>query len=504
MAILYDISFILVALFALGFTIFIHELGHFLAARKRGLVIKRFSIGFGPRIFGWTKNGVEYRLSAIPFGGYVALPQLVDMGRLEGSEGEKQGVDKTFTNWDEFGSEKDEDSEKKDEDEEEGNDIHSENKPLPKISYTDKIIVSVMGAVFNVLLALVLSCFLGVFGYDVADSQLTTKIGFVSDTVERWNPHVERGEKIPGPAKKAGLLAGDRIKSVDGVQVEDFMQIQSLIVTGKGMTEEGKRIVTLAIERNGKEEIIQVQPAVKGSEEYRVIGIEPEGNFTIDALSEDMPAIKAGLEVGDQPVSIDGKRIHCFSQLQDYLRKTEDNQTVSLTVIKGGGKGTEQTYSLIPIEKEIEISGVPTPIKLIGFTPRANIVTTYPNPLVLITHRVKDMYHTLSGLISPKSDVKLRNMSGPVGIVNHLSIFAKIGFKKLLWFVVFINVNLAILNLLPIPVLDGGHMLFATIEKLRGKPLPLAFLERTQVIFIVLLFSFMLYVTFFDVQRLFP
>ncbi|SVE40327.1 uncharacterized protein METZ01_LOCUS493181, partial [marine metagenome] len=124
--------------------------------------------------------------------------------------------------------------------------------------------------------------------------------------------------------------------------------------------------------------------------------------------------------------------------------------------------------------------------------------------LVLIAKRVKDMYLTLSGLISPKSDVKLRNMSGPIGIVNHLSLFAKIGFKKLLWFVVFVNVNLAILNLLPVPVLDGGHMVFATIEKLRGKPLPIAFLERTQILFVALIFSFMLYVTFFDVRRIFP
>ena len=83
---LYDIAFLFVALFALGFTIFIHELGHFLAARRRGLIITRFSIGFGPKIVGWTSNGVEYRLSLIPFGGYVALPQLADMGRLEGKE----------------------------------------------------------------------------------------------------------------------------------------------------------------------------------------------------------------------------------------------------------------------------------------------------------------------------------------------------------------------------------------------------------------------------------
>ena len=89
MSYLYDVVFIFVALFALGFTLFIHELCHFLAARRRGLVSRRVSIGFGPRIFGWTRNGVEYRLSAIPFGGYVALPQLVDMGRIEGGEADE-------------------------------------------------------------------------------------------------------------------------------------------------------------------------------------------------------------------------------------------------------------------------------------------------------------------------------------------------------------------------------------------------------------------------------
>ena len=146
MSLLYDFAFIFVALFALGFTIFIHELGHFLAARRRGLVITRFSIGLGPKIFGWTRNGVEYRLSAIPFGGYVALPQLVDMGRLEGKE-EIEQDSRPFKSWDE---------------DEESSETNS--KPLPKISYADKMIVSVMGAVFNILLAFLssiifVSCF---------------------------------------------------------------------------------------------------------------------------------------------------------------------------------------------------------------------------------------------------------------------------------------------------------------------------------------------------------
>ena len=143
MSFLYDFAFLFVALFALGFTIFIHELGHFLAARNRGLVIKKFSIGFGPKVFGWTRNGVDYRLSAIPFGGYVALPQLADMGRVEGADEKDSSGDSRSNLWE---------------------DDEDEGKPkegvLPKIGYADKMIVSVMGAVFNILLAFVLAGFL--------------------------------------------------------------------------------------------------------------------------------------------------------------------------------------------------------------------------------------------------------------------------------------------------------------------------------------------------------
>ena len=493
MTVLYDIAFLFVALFALGFTIFIHELGHFLAARNRGLIITRFSIGFGPKLFGWTRNGVEYRLSAIPFGGYVALPQLSDMGRLEGNENSKEAKsldpEHSKSAWDDFDD---------DETEEEPQPI------LPKISYTDKMIVSVMGAVFNIILAFALSAILWFFGYDVTDSQLTTQVGYVAETVDRWNPLVEEGEEVTSPAKKAGILPGDEILAVDGAPVDNFMDIQNRIITGKQQTAQGRRLLNLTILRNGKESKFEVYPEVWGPEEIRVIGIGPKETFFIGELSADMPAEQAGLQVGDQPIRMNGQPLHSFSQLVDLLNRSDLNQSLSLTVRKGGERGPEQSIQLSPVEKEILVAGVPTVRKLIGFRPDFKIVTTYPNPLTLIYSRVKDMYLTLTGLVSPASDVKLRNMSGPVGIVNHLSVFAKIGFKKLLWFVVFINVNLAILNLLPIPVLDGGHMLFATVEKLRGQPLPLAFLERAQMLFVALLFSFMLYVTFFDVQRLLP
>ncbi len=491
MSFFYDFAFLLIALLALGFTIFIHELGHFLAARRRGLIVKRFSIGFGPKIFGWEKNGVEYRISIFPFGGYVALPQLADMGRLEGEN--EQTEENKLSAWDDI--------------EEEGTDDTKEKKqePLKKISYADKMIVSVMGAVFNILLAFALSSVLWFFGYERRDGELTTKIGYIADTVERWNPIIEDSETVTSPAKKAGLIQGDEVVAVDGNPVEDFMDVQSRIVTGKLVTTEQRprRLSQLTVLRNGEEKEIDVFPEVFGNEEIRIIGIGPKETFFIKELQPDMPAIKAGLEPGDQILSVDGNKIFSFAHLVDYLMKVKDEQEIALTVRKGGESGIEQTYNLLPIVKEMKIGDSVSERKLIGFSPEFKSITTYPNPLVLIISRVKDMYHTLTGLVSTQSDVKLRNMSGPVGIVNNLSIFASIGFKKLLWFVVFINVNLAILNLLPIPVLDGGHMVFATIEKLRGKPLPLPFLERSQMLFIVLLFSFMLYVTFFDFQRLF-
>ena len=492
---LYDFAFIFVAIFALGFTIFIHELGHFLAARRRGLIIKRFSVGFGPKIFGWEKDGVEYRLSAIPFGGYVALPQLADMGRLEGDNENlsQENPEEKDDSWDE------DDAEDEDLDEPEM------ASKMPKISYADKMIVSVMGAVFNVILAFVLACILSFFGYEVRDSQLTTKIGFVSDTVVRWNPKTKEGDEVVSPAKKAGLKTGDEIVAIDGASVEDFMDIQNRIITGKRWTSDNeRRLVDVSVIRDGVKKTIEVNPVVVSNEQFRVIGIHPKETFFIDELSPDMPAIKAGIESGDQIVSIDNQPIHSFRFLVEYLEKTDQNQSVSLKVLKGGENGSEEKFDLIPIEKKLVSNGQIITRKLIGFSPKFKTITTYPNPFVLIMQRVKDMYLTLTGLVSPKSDVKLRNMSGPVGIVNHLSIFAKIGFMKLLWFVVFINVNLAILNLLPIPVLDGGHMLFATIEKVRGQPLPFSLVERSQMIFVVLLFSFMLYVTFFDILRLTP
>ena len=160
-----------------------------------------------------------------------------------------------------------------------------------------------------------------VFGYDVTDAQLTTKVGYVAETVERWNPLVEEGEEVTSPAKKAGLLPGDEIMAVDGSPVDDFMDIQNRIITGKQQTAQGRRLLNLTILREGQEKKLEIYPEVWGPEEIRVIGIGPKETFFIGELSPDMPAQQVGLQTGDQPVSLNDQIIHSFSQLVSIWKK---------------------------------------------------------------------------------------------------------------------------------------------------------------------------------------
>jgi len=450
MSFLLNFWFIAIALFALGFSIFIHELGHFIAAKKRGLVADRFSIGFGPRLFGWRRNGTDFRISLLPLGGYVSLPQLADMGRLEGGEGD-------------------------------------ETERLPPISYADKMIVAVMGAVFNLILALVLSLIIWGVGRDIIKS---TEIDFVAPEIVN-----AAGEVVPGPAYAAGLQAGDTILRVDGQRVGDWMQFNNAVMTGTGRNEQGIPETEVLVQRG--EEILSVtaNPVLMkaGIDEIRTLGVDPGTDLVVSQVQKNMPAFEAGLLPGDRILALDGQPVVSSAFLSVYLQNHAGGP-IDLTVLREGEELT------LPITPRVA-KGESSPRFGFAYFYEAKTEHVHTNPIEQLHIMANTMRMTLVALLHSGSDVKVKNMSGPVGIVHGLTSMARYGWIDLIWFLALINVNLAIFNLLPIPVLDGGHMLFATISKVIGRPLPRRFLENVQVAFMILLLTFVVYVSFFDVKR---
>jgi regulator of sigma E protease len=448
MSLLLNFWFIAIALFCLSFSIFIHELGHFIAAKKRGLIADRFSIGFGPRLFGWKWKGTDFRLSLLPLGGYVSLPQLADMGRLEGGE---------------------EDAES-----------------LPPISYADKMIVAVMGAVFNIILAFCLSLVLWGVGRDIIKS---TAVDVVP--VEIVN---SAGEIVPGPAYEAGILKGDIILSVDGQNVGDWMQFQSAVMTSTGRAEDDRPLTEVEVLRGEETLIFTVYPQLVSSEDIRAIGVQPGTDLVVSMVQSKMPAAAAGMLPGDTLVALNGEPITSSAFLHIFL-KNHKGGLVNLTLLRG----TEEIT--LPIEPVIA-AGEESLRFGFAYAYEAQTERVHRNPVEQIGIMVNQMKSTLVALVHSDSDVKVRNMSGPVGIVHGLSSMARFGGPiGLIWFLALINVNLAIFNLLPIPVLDGGHMLFATISKITGRQLPRKVMEMAYTACIVMLLSFVIYVTFFDVGR---
>ena len=448
---LLNIFYVAVAIFALGFCIFIHELGHFVAAKKRGLVADRFSIGFGPRLFCWNWKGTDFRLSLIPLGGYVSLPQLVDMGRLEGGEGDE--ADK-----------------------------------LPPISYADKMIVAVMGAVFNLIFAFVLSLVLWGVGREIIKS---TEVGFVAKEII-----TSEGEPAAGPALEAGLMVGDTIVSVDGQRVGSWMQFQNALMTGTGRSTDGRPVADIGIIRDDATITVTVYPETITSEEIRHIGVYPTADENaapiIMRLGEDMRGDSAAIRAGGRSLKLDDQPVVSGGFLSAYLANHGDRE-IEITVDREGRE------LVIPVQPRIKAG---------ESSPRFGFAYDYPfkkervhyNPIEQMGIFANTMRMTLVALLHTQSDVKVKNMSGPVGIVHGLTRMARIA-EDLVWFLALINVNLAIFNLLPIPVLDGGHMLFATISKIIGRPLPISVMEKVQGAFMVLLLGMVLYITFFDVGR---
>ncbi|MEP7015940.1 MAG: RIP metalloprotease RseP [Verrucomicrobiota bacterium] len=429
--------------------IVVHELGHFLAARWRGLYIEKFGIWFGKPLWKKTINGVQYSLGSLPFGGFVALPQLAPMDIIEG----KADIDR---------------------------------EKLAPISALDKIIVAIAGPFFSMLLALTFACIVWAVGHPVGEADSTTVVGYVAPE---------------SPARKVDLQPGDKILEVDGKPVTRFLGMTDS-VSWNVVRSEGEKIA-LKFERNGTVQTVSVEPykaETRGwrRKSVRQLLIYPAETPIIDEVEPNTPAAEAGLRPRDVIRGFNQTTIYSPIALLEYINQHPDEQLV-LQVERDGTKLD------VPVKPKLLLTeGKMKPRIGIRWDADGKLSISHPNPVEQVYKSVTGTLNTIGAIASPKSDVKLQHLSGPVGIgrIYYLLFQNERGWQLAIWFSVILNVNLAILNMLPIPVLDGGHIVLAIIESIRRKPVNMRVLEVVQTACAALIIGYMLYVTFFDVQDL--
>jgi regulator of sigma E protease len=505
--------------------IVVHEVGHFLAARWRGLYIEKFGIWFGKPLWKKTIKGVQYSLGSLPFGGFVALPQLAPMDIIEG----KADMDR---------------------------------QELPPISALDKIIVAFAGPLFSFGLAVLFAIIITAVGRPVSESESTTTIGYV----------------VPdSPAAQAGLKPGDKILAIDGKPVSRFGGMGDDSISWRIIRSEGDTIAitvvreteTLTVEakpivpqtkpwmRKALRQIeilpaetpvvAKVEPdsaaarsglkpndaliAINGQRLYHILGIASfirdhlgerltltverggktvslpfsPGNPKIGTVSKDSPAERAGLKEGDEIVAVDGQEMPSALAISDYI-KQHAGQPVGI-----GVKREEKTIKVtvtpeIPVDDKTARIGIAWDEDYgIALDAYGKLTRIHPGPIKQIRDGMMSIVNTVGAIASSKSDVKLQHMSGPVMMlrVYYVMFENSEGWRMALWFSVVLNVNLALINLLPIPVLDGGHIVLAIIEAIRRRPVNMRVLEVVQTACAVLIIGFMVYIAFFDVQDLF-
>jgi regulator of sigma E protease len=437
--------------------IIVHEWGHYLAARWRGLKVEKFQIWFGKPLWKKEINGVQYGLGSIPAGGFVALPQMAPMEMLEGS-GE-------------------------------------EEEPLPPITPLDKIIVAFAGPLFSFGLAVVFACIVWVVGHPVPDSRMTTTIGYVAKD---------------SPAEEAGLKPGDVVKAVDGYPVDRFNGMVHS-VTWYVVASEGEQI-SFEIERDGKEMEIPVTPLIEEREsngfrgwvagwferpELRKVGLEAKETPMIGKLYPNSPAEDAGLQKNDLIVGMNGGPLFSKADIGAFI-KEHPGEPLDLKIQRGSEELVVNVVPEKPENYDQQMLGI-------QWDMYGKRVLSHPNPVTQVGDSLRTMVNTLGAVFSPKSNIGAGHLSGPAGIMRlYYNLFKHPdGWKLVLWFSVILNINLAVLNMLPFPVLDGGHITMATLEAIRRKPINVRLLEVVQTGCALFLIGFMIFVTMKDAGDMF-
>ena len=426
---------ILSFLFVLGVLIFVHELGHFIMARRIGVRVLTFSLGFGPKLVTIKRGDTEYCISAIPLGGYVKMAG-------ENPEEERTGASDEF---------------------------------LSKSKW-QRFQVLVMGPVMNLVLAWVVMAFVLYQGAPVPAFEADPVVigSFADNSV----------------AQSAGIEVGDRIVAVDGSPVDDWNDLSMVIAT------KANRAVTLQIDRSGERVEKQVTPASKTKFEIGDLGIRPQLNPEVRTVNPGEPAASAGLRSGDVILGVNGERNVNDDRIIELVR-AHAGKPLTFDVRRENGQ-VEQ------LELTPQVSGEYPRIGVTFWTYEVDeheptLVEAFQLSAVQNWEWTRLIMTTLKGLFTRETPMK--QLMGPIGIAEMSGTAAETGWIQLFTLMAMISLNLGLLNLMPIPVLDGGHILILALEGVSRRDFSMKVKEKMLMVGFVVLLTLMVTVIYNDLTR---
>jgi regulator of sigma E protease len=421
----------------LGFMILIHEFGHYAVAKWLGVRVEQFAIGFGKRLVGFRKGETDYRINAIPLGGYV---------KMSGENPMDQRTD--------------------------------DPREFLNHSRWHRFLIAIAGPAMNILLAIILltTVYMVHYEYPAVDDQPPV-IGWVlKDTA----------------AAKADFEVGDRITRVDGIENPTWEQVGL-----KEMLSPGQPL-DVQVDRGGKLLDKTVVPEPTGVDQIGFAGWAPrEQTVTITDLVEGMPADKAGLKEGDKILAMDGRPIPALAAMIESLKVTKD-KPIALTVLRDG---QEKTFTVQPVlydkSYRIGIGSMQMKVKTLPFAEALNLsLRENRQNALLILELVKKM---------AQRKISMRSIEGPIRIGQAAGEAARRkGWTPLMSLTAAISLNLGIFNLLPIPILDGGVILFLLIEGLMRRDISMNIKERVYQAAFVFLVLFAVMVIYNDLMKTIP
>ncbi|MFB3829497.1 MAG: RIP metalloprotease RseP [Bryobacteraceae bacterium] len=433
---------ILWVLVLIGIMILVHELGHFIAARYFDVKVEAFSFGFGPRLFGFRKGETDYRVSAILFGGYVKMA------------GEQPG--------------------------DEGTDDPRGFLAKPR---WQRLIIAVAGPFMNILLAVGLLTVLYMFKYQrVSDADLKPVVGHVMPD---------------SAAAKAGIRDGDLIVKIDDKVNPAWDDIDLKEVTN------AYRPLSVTVERNGQRIEMEVTPILDERSGVGYAGWSSRGDIQFGNINSGFPASKAGLRKGDLIKSANGQQIHSVAKFHEVVRKS-GGKPVIIELVRGD---KPMTYAVTPVYAKLDgearwVIGAYVEQRFHLVTTRLSFPAALNESVRQNTKGASLIFNFLTGIVERR--MSARNIDGPIRIAQLSGEAAREGPAAFVMLMSMVSLNLAIFNLLPIPILDGGVILLLLIEMLMRRDMSMAVKEtvfKLGFVFIMMLVAFVIYN---DIAKILP